>query len=60
MKLLTSILDNGILADKYYNETEVCTMKEFFLDTEIEIIRFPESDIITSSGDPDELPPLIF
>lgn len=34
-------------------------MKEFFLDAEIEILVFPESDILTlSSGDPelDELP----
>lgn len=32
-------------------------MKELFLDAEIEIIIFPESDIITTSGtDPNELP----
>ncbi len=33
-------------------------MKELFLDTEIEIILFPESDIITNSGllDENELP----
>ncbi len=33
-------------------------MKELFLDTEIEVIVFPQSDIITTSGeyDEDELP----
>lgn len=35
-------------------------MKELFLDTEIEIVLFPQSDIITTSGgsdlDENELP----
>lgn len=34
-------------------------MKELFLDTEIEVIVFPQSDIITTSGnglDDNELP----
>ena len=36
-------------------------MKELFLDTEIEVIVFPQSDIITTSGgmgglEEDELP----
>lgn len=41
-------------------------MKELFLDTEIEILLFPESDILTTSGglipgeDEDELPGIIF
>lgn len=41
-------------------------MKELFFDAEIEILLFPESDIITTSGtyldpkDPDELPGIIF
>ena len=41
-------------------------MKELFLDTEIEILLFPESDIITTSGDhipgedEDELPGIRF
>lgn len=41
-------------------------MKEFFSDSEIEIILFPESDIITTSGgvidpeDEDELPGILF
>lgn len=41
-------------------------MKELFLDTEIEILLFPESDILTTSGslipgeDDDELPGFVF
>ena len=41
-------------------------MKELFLDTEIEVILFPQSDIITTSGDyitpedPNELPGIPF
>lgn len=41
-------------------------MKELFFDTEIEVIRFPQSDIITTSGglvdgeDPNELPGILF
>ena len=31
-------------------------MKELFLDAEVEIILFPESDIITTSGQENELP----
>lgn len=42
-------------------------MKELFLDSEIEVILFPQSDIITTSGgtlidgeDDDELPGIIY
>ena len=41
-------------------------MKELFLDTEIEILLFPESDILTTSSgtipgeDENELPGIIF
>ncbi len=49
-----------------FPKTEVFIMKEFFFDSEIEVIRFPQSDIITTSGglvdgeDDNELPGIIF
>ena len=32
--------------------------KEYYEETALEIIRFQTADVITTSGDPDDLPPM--